>query len=167
MLGNFIRDIMKIVRKTRLQHNLQSFLEASVKLIYLVIVFTLIKLPFILFEKILYSINNFLFYPYEDTFNVCSDFILSIVYFIICIIITLRTFGDYRIKNKKIVDEEKVNNIDKEYNWLDLIIRLFIYVIILVPIGILIILSIALACLLLYLFTTGINIIGLPIMLFG
>lgn len=167
MIGNFIRDILKIVRKTKLQHNLESFLEVIVKLLYLTIIFTLIKLPFIIFEKLVSSVNYLLFYPYENTFNTCSNFIFSIIYFVICIIITLRTFGDYRIKNKKIVEEDKINSIDKEYNWLDLIIRFIIYLIILIPIGILIILTISIACLLIYLFTTGINIIGLPIMLFG
>ena len=167
LIAEFIRSIIKVVRKVKLGTSLESFLEVVIKIIVLLFLFVFAKLPFILLEELFGFINRFIFYPFNDSFNLAVRLILSLAYLVMCVIITLRIFGNYHPKARKIVKKEELEKVNKEYNWLELIIRIVIYLLVLIP---LIIISVATLVLLIetsYLVTQGIKLIGISIILVG
>lgn len=167
MIANFMRDIIKIFRKVKLKYSLEGFLEALVKVIALIFIFFIVKLPFLLTEELLIKVNKIFFYPYNDGFDLMLQLIFSLIYLVICVVITLKAFGSYQLKEKKIIDESELTKVDKEYNWLEIIVRVAIYLVILVPLFLM--LLVLLGCLIvsLYLLFHKIPLIGLTIVFLG
>ncbi len=167
IIANFIREILKVIQKVKLGFSLESFLEVIIKIIVLIFLFVVIKLPFIALEGLSILINRFIFYPFNNTFDLVVNIIISFVYIFICVILTLKVFGTYKPKLKKIVSEKEVEKIDKEYNWLELIIRIVIYIIILIPLVLLTVICFIILIETSYLVSRGIDLIGIPILLAG
>ena len=80
---------------------------------------------------------------------------------------TLKIFGKYKVREKKEVDSKIINQVDKEYDWLDIMIRIVIYILILVPLLILATINLIGIIGTSYLVARGIKMIGVPIMLAG
>ena len=167
IISEYIKQIIKIVRKSIYSRNLESSLEAIVKIIVFILSILFIKLPFIIVENIFNFINSTLFYPFNDTFDMASNFILSIIYLLICITLLVKFFGNYRISEKKEVPKEKIDSVEKEYKWLDFVIRIVIYVVILIPLFILCLISFVCFIASVILLFKGINILGLVILFMG
>lgn len=165
IIANFIRDIIRIVKKYTYTHTLESFLEVCIKLIALIILFALLKLPCILLESFGNSVNKLLFYPYNTSFDTVLNILISFIYLIGCVILIIKVFGTYK-KKEKILKEE-VKQTDKEYNWLEFIIRIIIYLIILIPLCILGLSTLLGLILSIYLVISGIKIFGIVILLIG
>ena len=165
IIANFIRDITKVIKKYTYTHTLESFLEVCIKLITLIILFALLKLPCILLESFGNYVNKLFFYPYNTSFDTILNLLISFIYLIGCVILIIKVFGTYRAKTKPLKEEIKQN--DKEYNWLEFIIRIIIYLIILIPLCILG-LSILLVLIgSIYLVISGIKVLGVVILLIG
>lgn len=165
IIANFIRDIMRIIKKYTYTHTLESFLEVCIKLITLIILFALLKLPCILLESFGNYVNKLFFYPYNTSFDTILNLIISFIYLIGCVILIVKVFGTYKREEKVLKEEPKQS--DKEYNWLEFIIRIIIYLIILIPLCILG-LSILLGLIIsIYLVISGIKIFGIIILLMG
>ena len=167
VIAEFLRDIIRIVRKVKLSTSLESFLEVVIKVIVLVLLFVVAKLPFILLESLAGFINRFVFYPFNSTFDMAVNLILSLAYLVVCVIMTLKVFGTYQVKEKRQVKEEELEKVDKEYNWLDFIVRLVIYLVILIPLALLALVDLFILTISAYLVARGIDMIGIPIMLAG
>ena len=167
VIAEFLRDIIRIVRKVKLSTSLESFLEVVIKVIVLVLLFVVAKLPFILLESLAGFINRFVFYPFNSTFDMAVNLILSLAYLVVCVIMTLKVFGTYQVKEKRQVKEEELEKVDKEYNWLDFIVRLVIYLVILIPLALLALVDLFILTVSAYLVARGIDMIGIPIMLAG
>ena len=167
VIAEFLRDIIRIVRKVKLSTSLESFLEVVIKVIVLVLLFVVAKLPFILLESLAGFINRFVFYPFNSTFDMSVNLILSLAYLVVCVIMTLKVFGTYQVKEKRQVKEEELEKVDKEYNWLDFIVRLVIYLVILIPLALLALVDLFILTVSAYLVARGIDMIGIPIMLAG
>lgn len=165
IITNFIRDIGKIIRKYTYTHTLESFLEVCIKLITLVVIFGLLKLPCILLESFGNNVNKIFFYPYQASFDTVLNLLISFSYLIGCVILFIKVFGTYKPSTEPLEEEIKQN--DKNYNWLEFIIRLIIYLIILIPLS-LVGLSILVAFIIsLYLVVSGIKLYGIVILLIG
>lgn len=165
IIANFIRDIMRIIKKYTYTHTLESFLEVCIKLITLIILFALLKLPCILLESFGNYVNKLFFYPYNTSFDTILNLLISFIYLIACVILIVKVFGTYKREEKVLKEEPKQS--DKEYNWLEFIIRIIIYLIILIPLCILG-LSILLGLIIsIYLVISGIKIFGIIILLMG
>ncbi len=167
IIGDFIRNIMKVVLKTTKSYSLQSFLEILVKIIFLVFIFLLLKLPVVLVEFLIEQINYSLFYPYTDTFNYVTNLFMSLIYIVMCVISTVKVLGTYKIQEHIEVDSKSIEVIDKDYDWIDVIIRFIIYVFILVPLVIIALVFLVAFLLSLYLVLTGINLVGLAALSIG
>ncbi len=165
IIANFIRDIIKIIKKYTYTHTLESFLEVCIKLIALIVLFAFLKLPCILLESFGNSVNKLLFYPYNTSFDTILNILISFIYLIGCVILIIKVFGTYK-KEEKILKEE-VKQTDKEYNWLEFIIRIIIYLIILIPLCILGLNTLLGLILSIYLVISGIKIFGIVILLIG
>lgn len=165
IISNFIKDIIVVLRTTLLKNNLSSFLQCIVKIIVLILLFTLFKLPFIVISNFMYYINNIIFYPMHGVFNNISDIFLGIIYLLICITWTLKIFGNYTISQKKETDVKEIKkSVDKDYNWLNMIVRLLVYFILLIPLSILILASLLLFIFSVYLVLNKVKIVGISIL---
>ncbi len=165
IIANFIRDIIKIIRKYTYTHTLESFLEVCIKLITLIILFALLKLPCILLESLGNYVNKLLFYPYNVSFDTFLNIIISFCYLIGCVILIIKVFGTYKPGAKSLEAETKHN--EKEYNWLEFMIRLLIYLIILIPlciVGLSVLVGLIIS---LYLVISGIKVFGISVLLIG
>ena len=167
LVANFFRDIIKIFRKVKLNMNLEGFLEAAIKLVVLILLFMLLKVPFMLVEGFAKIVNHFIFYPFNTTFDFAVNCVVGLAYLVFAIIITLKVFGSYHPRERKIVKEEEIDKVDKEYSWLEIFIRALIYIIILIPLILLMIVDLFLLVESSYLVARGIDLIGIPIILAG
>lgn len=167
MVANFIRDIIKIMRKIKLEANLEGFLEMLIKVIVLLFAFVILKLPFMLLDQLARLINRFVFYPFNDTFDLVTGTIISLAYLVVCVILAVKAFGNFRVRDRKVAKEEDIEKVDKEYNWLEVIIRVVIYIVVLLPLILLTIVDLFLLVESAYLVARGIDLIGIPIMLAG
>lgn len=167
LIGDFIRSVMKVVLKTTKSYSLQSFLEVLVKIIFLVFVFILLKLPVVSIEFLIQQVNYSLFYPYTDTFNYALNLFMSLIYIVMCVTSAIKVFGTYKINDKEEVDSKVVEAVDKDYDWIDVIIRFVIYIFILVPLCIVALTFLAAFLFSLYMVLTGINLVGLPALFIG
>ncbi len=166
--SDFIKETIVAIRTVVSKNNLSSFLQCVVKIIVLILLFTLFKLPFILLRNFMYYVNNIVFYPMHGLFNDVSDVFLGLIYLLVCITWALKIFGNYKVSEKKEVNRNKIKkNVDKDYNWLNIIIRILIYLILLIPLGLLMLGSLILLSLCIYLVLIGIKIIGLSILFFS
>lgn len=165
IIANFIRDIVKIIQKYTHTHTLESFLEVCIKLITLVILFALLKLPCILLESFGNDVNRIFFYPYNASFDTVLNLLISFSYLVGCVILIIKVFGTYKTITKPL--ESEIKQSDNNYNWLEFIIRLIIYLIILIPLS-LIGLSVVIGLIIsLYLVSSGIKLFGVVILLIG
>lgn len=167
IISTFIRDIIKIVRKTTLGLSLEAFLETLVKIIIVIFLVVMLKLPFILLGSLGDIINRFIFYPFNDSFDIAVNFCLSLLYLILCVIIMLKVFGTYKIREKKEVSKKQIEIVDKEYNWLEFVIRLCIYLIVLIPLILLSLIALGGIAIASYLVSRGVDLIGIPILIVG
>lgn len=167
LIGDFIRSIMKVVLKVSNSYSLQSFLEVIVKIIFLVFIFILLKLPILLVEFIIEQVNYTIFYPYTYSFNYVTHLLMSLIYIVMCVVCSIKVFGTYKIQETIEVDNKKIEEIDKEYDWIDIIIRFVIYVFILVPLGIIALVFLVAFLFSIYMVLTGINLVGLPVLFIG
>lgn len=165
IIANFIRDIMRIIKKYTYTHTLESFLEVCIKLITLIILFSLLKLPCILLEGFGNYVNKLFFYPYNTSFDTILNLLISFIYLIGCVILIVKVFGTYKREEKVLKEEPKQSN--KEYNWLEFIIRIIIYLIILIPLCILGLSTLLGLIVSIYLIISGIKIFGIIILLMG
>ena len=167
IISKYIKDIIKIVRKSVYGRNLESTLEIIVKIIIYILFILILKLPFIIFEGITRGINNTLFYPFEEAFNSAENIIYSLIYLLMCVTILIKMFGNSKIPKKKSVSKAIIDSVDKEYKWIDFIIKIIIYSLVLLPLILLVIVSFIFVIITIYLFIKGINLSGLTILFIG
>ena len=167
LISNFIRDIIKLFRKTVYNRKLESILESIVKLIVFIIIIMVIKIPFIGIDYLVKYFSNMLFYPFQYSIRYISSLFVSLIYMLICITCGLKLFGNYRGIEKKIIDENKIKSVDEEYKYLDKLIRIVIYLAVLIPLFILLIVCIILFILSVYIVITGVKLIGVSIIFLG
>lgn len=167
MIANFIRDIIKIFRKVTSSRKLESVLETIVKIIIFIVVIMLFKIPFILVEYLIKYLCNMLFYPFDYSIKYCSGLFTSFIYMLVCITWGIKLFGNYKGIEKKEADKKLISSVDNDYKYLDKIIRVILYLIVLIPLFILLITSIILFIISGYLVYTGVDIIGVPITFIG
>ena len=164
---SFEKNVNSISVKIKLETNLEGFLEMVIKVIVLLFAFVILKLPFMLLDQLASLINRFVFYPFNDTFDLVTGTIISLAYLVVCIILAVKAFGNFRVRNRKVAKEEELEKVDKEYNWLEIIIRVVIYIVVLLPLILLTIVDLFLLVESAYLVARGIDLIGIPIMLAG
>lgn len=167
IISDFIKSIIKVIRKSYLSNSIESFIQCIVRIIIFVLVAFIIKLPFIVIEDVVLYINKIIFYPINTSFDYIYKIVSSIIYFMICITCLIKIFGEHKIHDKQVVDKKKIDSVDKEYSWLNFTIKILIYLVILVPLCILMSFDILLIFISIYMVIKGVSLIGLIILFTG
>lgn len=150
--SNFVKKNGKI--------NLEIILEILIKIIVLLGLFAIIKLPFNLFIEIGYNVSNNLLEPINQIIGFLWHMLLIFTYLLICIFISISFFKKY------FFDDDK--QIQNEYSkFLKSFIRVVVTVLILVPIWC-INLGIVLATVFfIYLLIKGVSVLSVILILIG
>jgi ABC-type multidrug transport system fused ATPase/permease subunit len=182
-LTEFCQDLIKYAKNNTKDKPLEAFFEILLKILLLIMAFMIIKIPFIIIEEFLAWVFGLLFYPFDYVLSGLSEFVLAILYFICCILLGIATFKNYYNKDEKVIENKKKDNTasqkteedNKEIkeetkiynNYAFLILKIFLYIIVIIPLIFLNIVFLALALFAGFLVFKGVNIIGLAVLLFG
>jgi Predicted membrane protein len=177
VLTDFCQELIEYTKKNTSDRPLETFFEVILKILMLVMIFMVLKLPFILVEEIFGWGFNLLFYPFNVVLKGILEFVLAIVYLICCISLGIAMFKNYynpkKEENKNVdipqnKEEVKIVKAKKEINnYAYVILKTFIYLIIIIPLIFLDITFLALSIFAGFLVFKGVNIIGLTIVLVG
>ncbi len=146
---SIFQDIIDII-KTKKENKIlmQYLLEIIVKLIIMLFIFELIKIPFIIIWHVLVILTNQLFYPFNDSLQLISKASISLIYLISCIAIFSWLFGNSHYKST-------------------LILKWLVSLVIILPLIIITIFTYILILLSFFLCIKGINLIGFAVLLIG
>lgn len=155
-------------------NSLETFFEIFLKILLLIIVFLVLKIPFLLLEDLCYYLFGFLFYPFDSILLNLSDFVIGIIYLMLCISLGIYMFKGYatqiKDKNNEKKKEEKTEPIksSKEArNYAYAILKVMLYIIAIIPLILLSIVLIGLTLFAFFLVYKGVNVIGLAVFLIG
>ncbi len=153
--------------------SLEVFFEIFLKILLLVIVFLILKLPFLLLENFCNFAFSFLFYPFDSMLSILSEFIIGVIYLMLCISLSIYMFKGYakssekKEEKEKIEKKEKVKSSEEARNFAYIILKVILYIIAIIPLILLSIIFLALTVLAFFLVYKGVNIIGLAVLLIG
>ena len=187
-LSNFTKGIFDDIKKHD-DISLEFVFEILIKAAILLVIFAIIGLPFLIVCRLGYSIFEIAFFPLDIILNVLWGMLIWILYFVVCVLISIRMFKDNikqtkkiakkskkvkrnekisneEISNEKIVKENKVKK-DEEGNILKEIAKIFIFIFIVLPL-IFVNLGIVVAiCFTIYYLIIGIDLLGILFILVG
>ncbi len=145
--------------------SLEVFFEVFLKILLLVIVFLILKLPFLLLENLCYFLFDFLFYPFDSILAILSEFIIGVIYLMLCISLSIYMFKGYakiekKEEKKKEIRREPIKSSKEARNYAFIILKV-------IPLILLSIAFLILTVLAFFLVYKGVNIIGLAVLLIG
>lgn len=180
-LTEFCQDLITYAKNNTKDKPLETFFEILLKILLLVMAFMIIKIPFIILEEFFAWIFGLLFYPFNYVLSGIATFILAIIYFVCCVLLGIATFKNYYGNSPKKEDkkrkketvvtseqEEDKNVVYKTYtNYAFIILKVFLYIVIIIPLIFLNIAFLVLAAFAGFLVFKGVNLVGLAILLIG
>lgn len=181
-LSEFCSELIDYAKKNTSDKPLETFFEVILKVLLLIMAFMFIKLPFILTEEIFVWLFDLLFSPFNIVLIILLKFVLAVIYIICCIILGIYMFKNYYKKDETVENpkeepkKDKVENVEikkdkaenKEIvNYAFTFIKVFLYIIVIIPMIFLNITLFGLAIFAGFLVFKGVNIIGLTILLSG
>ena len=155
---------------------LVTFFELGLKIVILLVLFTLYKIPFVLIYTGLDFIFSMLFFPFNYTLITIFEYIVSVLYFGACVATSIYMFKGYferdliSPKEKKELSEnieEKKEVSKKGINFALVFVKVMLMLIVVMPLIILSLIFLALTILAVFLVVKGISVIGLSIILLG
>ena len=186
-LSNFTKNLVDDIKK----HDgitLDFVFEVILKSIILLVIFAIIGLPFLILSKLGYAIFTIAFFPLNILLNILWGMLIWILYFVVCVFISIKMFKDNVDKNIKVgkgnkktqINEKKKeenikeknikDNKEKKYevvNILKEIAKIFIFIFIILPL-IFVNLGIVIAiCFSIYYLIIGIDLLGILFILLG
>ena len=174
-LAHTCEEVIDYTKKSTKDNFLVTFFEIMLKIVILVMLFMICKIPFILCQEGLNIVFDLLFYPFDMALAEIFEYIISIIYGAVCIALSVYMFKDYFIKDNelvkkvdKIVDEknkEKIEQKEKKINYAIMIIKVLIMFIVIIPMMFLNIVFLGLTILAVYLIIKGVSVVGLAIIL--
>ena len=173
-LSNFTKGLIEDVKKHD-DITLDFVFEVIIKAIILLVIFAIIGLPFLVVCKLGYAIFEIAFFPLNLLLSVLWGMLIWVLYFVVCVLISIRMFKDNikqakkTVKKKKKVEikEEKKEIVKKEdvTSVLKEIAKIFIFIFIVLPL-IFVNLGIAIAiCFIIYYLIIGIDLFGVLLIL--
>lgn len=173
-LAKTCEEIAEYTKSSTKDKLLVTFFEILLKIIVLIILFMLFKIPFILVQSGLDFVFGLLFYPFDTTLSIIFEYIISILYLVSCIASSIYMFKGYFINDiTQAKDEEKLGELKqdkkehsgKNINYAIVIIKTLIMIIIIIPMIFLNLTFLTLALLALFFIIKGISVVGLAIIL--
>lgn len=174
-LSTFFQELGKDCKENGLEITLELIFEWILKGIFLLILCSLVKIPFALLEVLGLGIFDFTFSPFNILLGVVWKILLGILYFVVCILLGIAMFKQYFItyskKNNKVeVPVKKNEKIEKKtdsFSPVFLLIKVFVILVLGIPcffatIGLSFLFAFSI-----YLLTIGIPVIGLLLLSFG
>ncbi len=182
-LSNFTKGVFEDIKKQD-DITLEFVFEILIKAAILLVIFAIIGLPFLIVCRLGYAIFEIAFFPLNIILNVLWGMLIWILYFVVCVLISIRMFKDNikqtkkivkknkkvksneEIKKEKITKEDKVKK-DEVINILKEIAKIFIFIFIILPL-IFVNLGIVVAiCFTIYYLIIGIDLLGILFILVG
>lgn len=155
-------------------NSLETFFEILLKVIVLVIAIMVFKLPFLLIENFLNFGLSYLFYPFNVILTKLSSFVIAVIYLLICISLAIIMFKGYAKREKKEelstekkVIKEKIKSSENSRNFAYVLLKIFLYIIFIVPMIMISLTLFLLLALALFFVYKGVSIIGLVVILVG
>lgn len=174
-LANTCDELADYSKSATKDNFLVTFFEILLKVVLLVMIFMLLKIPFILAQSGMNFIFDLLFYPFNVTLAEILDYVIAVLYGATCIAASVYMFKGYFDKSNKLVptdsnkeveeNEEKKEVSKRKVNYAAGIIKALIMVIVIIPMIFLNIILLALTILAVFLIIKGISVIGLAIIL--
>ncbi len=176
-LSDTVEETIRYATSSNGEHFLYTFFEILLKILLLVLAFLLMKIPFYLLQGLIESICNLLFYPFDSALIGLSNFVLSVIYFILCVflgVFLFKGYGQKSIAKKKSVQVESEKPIEevsptkkKHRNYALLFIKMILYIVVIVPMIFLTLAFLILTLLAVFFVWKGVSILGLVAILFG
>ena len=178
-LSDFTKGVVEDVKKHD-DITLEFVFEILIKAVILLIIFAIIGLPFLAVCKLGYAIFAIAFFPLNFLLSVLWGMLMWILYFVVCVLISIRMFKENINKTKKVVKKNKKVKISKEekrevkiskthdvIGILKEIAKIFIFIFIILPL-IFVNLGIVVAiCFTIYYLIIGIDLLGILFILIG
>lgn len=172
-LAETCRDVVDYSKETTKDKPLVTFFEIFLKIVILMVLFTLYKIPFLLVQTGLDFVFELLFYPFNFTLSVIFDYVISILYLGACIASSVYMFKGYLEhdllgSNKKVKEEDKEEKKEVSRKGINLatgFIKLLLMLIVIMPMIILCLIFLSLTILAVFLVYKGVAVIGLSIIL--
>lgn len=182
-LSNFTKSLVDDIKKHD-DITLDFVFEVIIKSIILLVIFAIIGLPFLVVCKLGYAIFEIAFFPLNLLLSILWGMLMWILYFVVCILISIKMFKNNIKQTKKTVKKNKTVKIDEErkeekitkenkikkdevVNILKEIAKVFIFIFIILPL-IFVNLGIVIAiCFTIYYLIIGIDLLGILFILLG
>ena len=168
-LSNFTQSIINEFKK---QDNisLEYIFEILIKAVVLLFILAIISIPFLVIYALGHNILDIIFFPLDIILTILWGMLIWLLYFVICVLISIKWFKNNKVevkkevkKKKKVeVKELKEETVKKEdiTNILKEIAKIFIFIFIILPL-IFVNLGIAIAiCFTIYYLIIGIDLFG-------
>ena len=181
-LSNFTKGLVEDVKKHD-DITLDFVFAVIIKAIILLVIFAIIGLPFLIICKLGYAIFEIAFFPLNFLLSILWGMLIWILYFVVCVLISIRMFKDNIKQTTKIVKKNKIAKINEEkkdenikenkikkdevVNILKEIAKIFIFIFIILHL-IFVDLGIVIAiCFTIYYLIIGIDLLGILFILLG
>lgn len=182
-LSNFTKSLVDDIKKHD-DITLDFVFEVIIKSIILLVIFAIIGLPFLVVCKLGYAIFEIAFFPLNLLLSILWGMLMWILYFVVCILISIKMFKNNIKQTKKTTKKNKTIKIDEEkkeekitkenkikkdevVNILKEIAKVFIFIFIILPL-IFVNLGIVIAiCFTIYYLIIGIDLLGILFILLG
>lgn len=172
-LANTCEEVIDYSKSATKDNFLVTFFEILLKVVILIIVFMLLKVPFILVQSGVTFVFDLLFYPFNITLIELFEYIISVLYGAACIAASVYMFKGYftkevlpeKIPEEKEEPKEKKEVAKRNINYAVGIIKALIMIIVIIPMIFLNIIFLALTILAVFLIIKGVSVIGLAIIL--
>ena len=175
-LSNFTKSIINEFKK---QDNisLEFIFEILIKAVILLFILAIVSIPFLIIYGLGHNILNIIFFPLDIILTILWGMLIWILYFVVCVLISIKWFKNDKVEVKKTVKKKKkieVKEIKEEKvkkedvtNILKEIAKIFIFIFIILPL-IFVNLGIVIAiCFTIYYLIIGIDLFGILFILFS
>ena len=105
-LAETCQDVITYSKAATKDNFLISFFEIALKIVILVLLFMLFKIPFIILQSGLEFTFELLFFPFNVVLTEIFEYIISILYGAVCIATSIYIFKGYYINNNEESKEE-------------------------------------------------------------
>lgn len=173
-LAEITEDIIYYINRPSGDNALETFFELLLKILVLLLTFMILKLPFWLLNEAGIVVLDGLFYPFNTALTILLKFVLSILYFAVCVALGIYLFKENIKKPSKTVSEKvedrpikKGKKAKKQTDYLVFFLRVIIYVIAFIPLLLIAFILCALLAFAVFLIYKGVSIAGLAIVLLG
>lgn len=171
-LAETTKDVIKYSKEFTTDKFLVSFFEILLKILVLIILFSLFKIPFIVLQIGADFVFELLFFPFNAILLEVFDYIIAIAYGICCIAVSIYMFKGYYIENKEpkqdVIDDNEVKKetVSKRgINYTTLIVKAILILVVVVPLIALTVTFLGLTALAIFLVFKEVPVIGLSVLL--